>query len=980
MSIRTGYHEILGRVAWICRNWDKAAEHFRAAHEFGGRDALQKRHAQAALKAGMYDRALVIFRNLANEYPDDPEIHLGLGIARTHKGWSRAALESFSRHAELNQNGIAANVLKSVGAEISKDSALRQAQGNPTKGNSNAPVSAVWEKNVARNIRRTRKVQSQIQKERGFFRDALAALTSSQLPARRLTSIILEIQKTDNPLAMALAQSLAERNHMRERGLEALIHLHERRNLHRFVLDLAKSLPEHRQLETCFTPIVAARSSLAGGDATDFVERWLDHNPDGTTDLEIVAALDATLAERSEDTVRRILERFSKTPGDIADDDPVRPTALRADCWLQRREGRPRGAGRRLGLLSYHAPVKPSTNIGDYIQTIAAAGLIACTLGDEVRYGGPAGRWINRCVSAGRPRDDASDLEVVFYDRDDRSTAADEGETFVLINGWFMHKEGTGKHNFPFAPTIRPLFLAIHIARPEFLDDEAISYLRCHAPVGARDRFTFELLRANGIPSFFNGCPTLTLDLAIGRHDGPRQGRYYAAHRVPPPNRSADSKIIYRLHTEPSVGWRTDNDLMELAWSFLADYATAEHVETPLLHCQLPCHALNTPSTFTHPRLNSDTRFEGVIGISDTERDALKQNMLDRIAGPLRAIATGASADEVYRLWREAVAPEVDPIETTAPERAAAASVDNRRLPEPVILSKGHATKSYDLPVCHIAMAFDANLCAEARVTLRSLVAHATGPMHLIALVREVDREMVEPIVTDFPAVRVTIFEMDAVVFKDLQLLLHTTPSTIDRLLLPLLLPNISRCVYIDVDIAICGDIRQLFNVDLGDAAIGARQTQYQGWDSGFSLARLIDRQLKDYELKTEFRNRFILKESLNYRTFNAGVMVMDLEKLRAANFTDWTIEVVSRFGINDQFAANLFAAGDFHEIGRQWNHFPTQEIVEDAKIIHYIGRPKPWNIACPPAGETWRSYMSAEERETILRPDNAGPRFPGRA
>ena len=965
LNIRTMYHATLGWIASLRKDWRAAAGHFQETRRAGGGDLWQKRHAQAALKAGMDDRAVALFRVLAKKYPEDPNVHLGLAIARTNKGWTRSALSSFSKHAALDRDGIAAQILKAVVAEVGEqwgDPEGREAGAVPSRG----VVPTAWKQDALRTIARTRKQRDKLAAEYETLRDVVSTLVPNSPPARRISSVLLKLHQANGPLAMAMAQSLAEREDAREAGIEALIHLHERRNLHRFVLDLAEQLPESWQFDTCLAPIAAARSKLPDGDATGFVERWLDSGPQDVTKTEIVAALDAALTERSERTVRRLIDRFAKMPDAMTEDDPVRPVAMRADAWLRRRDARPRAPTRRLGLLGYHAPIKPSTNVGDYVQTIAAAGLIARSLGDAVRYKGPAGRWIERCVSAEAPRDDASTLEVVFCDRDDTSTAAEAGETFVLVNGWFMHKEGTGAHNFPFAPTIRPLFLAMHIARPEMLDDEAIAYLKRYAPVGARDHFTLGLLRANGIPSFFNGCPTLTLDLAIGRHDGPRHGRYYAAHRVPAPDKPADSLVIDRLHTDPPVGWRPYDDLMAQAWSYLEDYKTAEHVETPLLHCHLPCRALDTPSTFTHPRLKSDTRFKGVIGITDARRDVLKEKMLDRVGAPLRAIASGAPEAEIYRLWRKAVSPDVEPLKETALVRTAPPPKD-RTLPKPVILSTPPGAGGSGLPVCHVAMAFDANLQAQARVTFRSLMAHATGPVHLIALVRGAARETVTSIVGEFPQAGLTMFEMDTVLFKDLHLLAHTTASTMDRLLLPELLPDIDKCVYVDVDTVIRGNIRDLFDVDLHSSAIGARRTQYQGWDTGFSLARLIDRQLGDDEMTAAFRARFILAESLNYPTFNAGVMVMDLNRLREVRFTDWAFDVVGRFGINDQFTVNLFAAGDFHEIGPRWNHFPTQEIVRDAQIVHYIGRLKPWDATCPPAGEIWRSYLTAKERRAMI-------------
>jgi lipopolysaccharide biosynthesis glycosyltransferase len=178
-----------------------------------------------------------------------------------------------------------------------------------------------------------------------------------------------------------------------------------------------------------------------------------------------------------------------------------------------------------------------------------------------------------------------------------------------------------------------------------------------------------------------------------------------------------------------------------------------------------------------------------------------------------------------------------------------------------------------------------------------------------------------------------------------------------DRLFLPQFLSYAKKAVYLDIDIVVLGNIKELFSIDLEGSAIGARQTVFPGWSDGYSICQLIEKQLDPEQIRM-FRNEFLYGQPLNYGCFNAGVQVMDLEKLRKLDFTTKLLNLVQNYGINDQFACNLFAAGDFKRLPYEWNHFATQEWIDKPKLIHYTGYIKPWDSEVCPKAAVWRSYI----------------------
>ncbi|MCE4613366.1 MAG: hypothetical protein F7C07_06005, partial [Desulfurococcales archaeon] len=86
----------------------------------------------------------------------------------------------------------------------------------------------------------------------------------------------------------------------------------------------------------------------------------------------------------------------------------------------------------------------------------------------------------------------------------------------VIMNGWFINMP----KNWPPSPDIIPLFISFHIHPGSvwrILDQRYIGYLKKHEPIGARDLFTYTLLKNFDIESYFSGCLTLTLDYKFSK-------------------------------------------------------------------------------------------------------------------------------------------------------------------------------------------------------------------------------------------------------------------------------------------------------------------------------------------------------------------------------------------------------------------------------------------------------------------------------
>jgi hypothetical protein len=268
------------------------------------------------------------------------------------------------------------------------------------------------------------------------------------------------------------------------------------------------------------------------------------------------------------------------------------------------------------GLLTYKEG-KEKYNVGDYVQSLAARQFL--------------------------PKTDQ------FMNREALSDYKEE-DIKLIMNGWFTHNI----HHWVPADNIHPLFVSFHMnntAASFMLSDKGIAYLKKHAPIGCRDKFTVQILKEKGIDAYFTGCLTLTLD-NYKVDDSERNDDIYIVdpfYNFPTTEkvfltykhfiRSVLNGKIFQLGKIKKqlkkvvdedllnsakyvtqilpIGKQTDEEKFAYAEECLKKYAKAKLVITSRIHCALPCLAMGTPVIF----LNSfntfvDTcRFDGIIDL-----------------------------------------------------------------------------------------------------------------------------------------------------------------------------------------------------------------------------------------------------------------------------------------------------------------------------------------------------------------------------
>ena len=209
----------------------------------------------------------------------------------------------------------------------------------------------------------------------------------------------------------------------------------------------------------------------------------------------------------------------------------------------------------------------------------------------------------------------------------------------TVVSGWFMHtKMGywelttpPPEKAWPPSNALAPFFISFHIS-PSFFSEafteEGIEYLKNHAPIGARDLPTLRILQEKGIPSYFSGCLTLTLE-------NPFKERDEIIYLVDVDDEVADyikkncsSPIVRTTQGKPLLHFLSKEHRLKYAEYILNLYRKAKCVITTRLHVALPCLAFETPLLVLSEPL-VDPRFDGLI---EHIRHCSKKDLLEEKA------------------------------------------------------------------------------------------------------------------------------------------------------------------------------------------------------------------------------------------------------------------------------------------------------------------------------------------------------------
>ena len=269
-----------------------------------------------------------------------------------------------------------------------------------------------------------------------------------------------------------------------------------------------------------------------------------------------------------------------------------------------------------------------------------------------------------------------------------------------------------------------------------------------------------------------------------------------------------------------------------------------------------------------------------------------------------------------------------------------------------------------------IAFGFDGRYAPHAANVMASIIRHAPGAkLRFIVMQCEVTPEQKRKIELTAPGpeyVWIDVGDDDLPAYATRG---HLNRTVLFRLGLEKMAPaDCNRILYVDADTIVIGDIREMWNANLGGHALAAATDCYQ-----------------DAE---KFAETWSLPKGGRY--FNAGVQVIDLAKVREGKLfskaLDFIAEHDAKLLFGDQDALNYVFWKDAAVLEPTWNvqrFLKRNEIASETapdrrwghampRLIHYIGTEKPWmrNVWHPWAWLYWenmkRTPFAAEVKQAF--------------
>lgn len=242
-----------------------------------------------------------------------------------------------------------------------------------------------------------------------------------------------------------------------------------------------------------------------------------------------------------------------------------------------------------------------------------------------------------------------------------------------------------------------------------------------------------------------------------------------------------------------------------------------------------------------------------------------------------------------------------------------------------------------------VAFGVDVNYAPHLAVAIASVVANAPGALFRFMIIHDgvpaAHQSQVEAVASGHA------FEWHEIAdsrLLEMESFNHITRASYFRFAIPTFTPaDAKRVIYLDCDLVVLGDLRDLAKVDLQGNGIGA---------------------VYDAAVDSEaFRTRWgSAPKRLSY--FNSGVLVLDIEKIRSAGGFEPAIETLKRYRekciFGDQCALNVMMQDRWTPIPPIWNvqrrmvmkegtpcYLTSEEMQAGLRpgIIHFTETNKPW-------------------------------------
>ena len=251
-----------------------------------------------------------------------------------------------------------------------------------------------------------------------------------------------------------------------------------------------------------------------------------------------------------------------------------------------------------------------------------------------------------------------------------------------------------------------------------------------------------------------------------------------------------------------------------------------------------------------------------------------------------------------------------------------------------------------------IFFAVDDKYAPYLSVALRSLIENASPSYQyrihiLIDTLSEETKARLLSMQTDAVSVEfVSVREKLEKYMGKLHLRDYYTQATYYRFVISELFPEYDRCIYLDCDILVLGNIAALYEKELGDCLMGA----------------IPDDVVANLSFFRDYVGKFLGVPYEQY--FNAGILLLNLAEMRRVNMENAFMHIMNerKFPVaQDQDYLNVLCHGRTKYLDGSWNRtaFPDAETGETPNIVHFKINFKPWHYDDIAFGKRFWAYAA---------------------
>lgn len=219
-----------------------------------------------------------------------------------------------------------------------------------------------------------------------------------------------------------------------------------------------------------------------------------------------------------------------------------------------------------------------------------------------------------------------------YVNREELSQVTED--TVVIMSAWFKHDT----KDWPPSPHVKPIFVGFHANQKELVTSH-VDYLRTHGPIGCRDFRTLHWLQEVGVPAYFSGCITLTLDdyeplLPAARSLMPVPTSVDVAmvdvgtdcdRAIPGIGRGSIARMTHQL----ALWHNPVEQRMSTVMYLLNCYKQAKAVVTTRLHAYLPAVAMGTTAILLVQDHRTEPYVKSQAGHADRIRDTVAERLTE---------------------------------------------------------------------------------------------------------------------------------------------------------------------------------------------------------------------------------------------------------------------------------------------------------------------------------------------------------------